>query len=60
MLAASVGIILVGLMQFAFAGTRPQPADQHVRIGNLFNALVPLVLGTAGFLLGLLQMSRKR
>ncbi len=58
-LAASIGFIVLGLMQFALASTRPPAADRHEERGNVFNALIPMGLGFAGVLLGVRQMSRR-
>ncbi|VTR93776.1 unnamed protein product [Gemmata massiliana] len=59
-MAASVVFGLLGLMQFALANMRTLPTtDRHEARGNVFNGLVPVALGCAGFLLGLRQMSKK-
>jgi hypothetical protein len=59
MMAASAGFMLLGLVQFALAGMRPPANDRHEQRGNVLNALIPVGLGFAGFLLGLRQLSKR-
>jgi hypothetical protein len=58
-MVASVGFMLLGLMQFALAGMRPPVADRHEQRGNTLSALVPVGLGLVTFLLGVRQYSRR-
>lgn len=59
-MAVSAGLMLLGLIQFAMAGMRPQTNDHWEQlVMRLDDGLGTMGAGLAGFLLGVRQMLKR-